>query len=83
MQSAHRKDLGRSTCPAHILSQLLLAFLDAGDIEFGRLQDKAKSAGRLIRLILRGWPGTEPACMASSGAIGLCQVSRSSHLSLS
>ena len=70
-----KTDKGRSTCPKHLLSKLLLAFLDAGDMCFGRLPGDASSARRLIRLVLAGMPGAEPACMASAGAIGLCQVS--------
>ena len=65
---------GRSTCPTQVLSQLLLAFLDGGDLDLGRLPDDASSAGRLIRLILHGMPAADTLCMASAGAIGLCQV---------
>lgn len=67
-------DRGRSTCPRQVLSQLLLAFLDGGDLDLGRLPDDASSAGRLLRLILQGMPAAETLCMASAGAIGLCQV---------
>ncbi len=73
--SRQRADRGRSTCPKHLLSKLLLAFLDAGDMCFGQLPGDASSARRLIRLVLAGMPGAEPACMASAGAVGLCQVS--------
>ena len=65
---------GRSTCPRQVLSQLLLAFLDGGDLDLGRLPDDASSAARLLRLILQGMPTAETLCMASAGAIGLCQV---------
>lgn len=74
-ESGQSRESGRSTCPRQVLSQLLLSFLDAGEMAFGRLPHDASSAGRLIRLILHGMPGAESACMASSGAIGLCQVS--------
>ena len=72
---------GRSTCPTQVLSQLLLAFLDGGDLDLGRLPDDANSAGRLIRLILHGMPATEALCMASAGAIGLCQVEQTLYWS--
>ena len=61
---------------------MLLAFLDAGDLDLGRLPHDANSAGRLIRLILQGMPAHEALCMASSGAIGLCQVVQTLPLSL-
>ena len=73
--SKQKTDRGRSICPKHLLSKLLLAFLDAGDMCFGRLPGDASSARRLVSLVLAGKPGTEPACMASAGVIGLCQVS--------
>ena len=73
--SKQKTDRGRSTCPKHLLSKLLLAFLDAGDMCFGQLPGDASSARRLIRLVLAGMPGAETACMASAGTIGLCQVS--------
>ena len=73
--SKQKTDRGRSTCPKHLLSKLLLAFLDAGDMCFGQLPGDASSARRLIRLVLAGMPGAEPGYMASAGAIGLCQVS--------
>ena len=65
---------GRDKGPRQLLSKLLLAFLDAGDMDFGRVPDDASSAGRLIRLILQGMPSAETFCTASAGAIGLCQV---------
>ncbi len=69
-KSAKAQDKG----PRQLLSKLLLAFLDAGDMDFGRVPDDASSAGRLIRLILQGMPSAETFCTASAGAIGLCQV---------
>jgi len=65
---------GQDKGPRQLLSKLLLAFLDAGDMDFGRVPDDASSAGRLISLILQGMPSAETFCTASAGAIGLCQV---------
>ena len=73
--SKQKTDRGRTTCPKHLLSKLLLAFLDAGDMCFGQLPVDASTARRLIRLNLAGMPGAEPDRMASAGTIGLSQVS--------
>ena len=76
------RDKSRLTCPRQVLSQVLLAFLDAGDLDLGRLPHDASSAGRLIRLILQGMPAAEALCMASAGTIGLCQVEQTLPLSM-